>query len=149
MPRSLRRARPARLLMLAAALLGTAATAASARAKGPDWAIARTAFAGAPVLELDESLFFVCSATWSLWGGAVAGGKAKVPAGALPPQLLEPKASDTAADWSLYLIDSDEASQLHKAMETQLAPELKRVLAGDAKAVRTWFARLGTCKVPD
>lgn len=137
------------LFVAAVPLGGEAAQAAPKRAKGPDWAIASTAFTSAPALELDESLFFACSATWGLWSGALEGGKVKVPAAALPPQVLEPKASDTAADWGLYLIDSDEALALHNAMEKQLAPELKRVLAGDAKAVRTWFARLGTCKVPD
>lgn len=137
------------LMFLTAALLaGTSATAAPARAVGPDWAIARAAFASARPLALDESVFFACSATWGLWSEAVEGGKVKVPAGALPPQLLEPKASETAADWGLYMIDSDEAFDEHKAAEQRLAPELARVLAGDARAVRTWFARLGTCKVP-
>lgn len=138
------------LLMLSAlALAGTVVVAAPKRAKGPDWAAARTAFASAPALELDESVFFACSATWGLWGEALDSGKVKVPAGALQPQLVDPKAGETAADWGLYLIDSDEAFELHKATEQRLAPELARVLAGDAKAARTWFARLGTCKVPD
>lgn len=150
MPRSPRVARLAGLLMLAAAALtGTAATAAPKRAKDPDWALARTAFASAPPLELDENLLFACSATWNLWMQALEGGTVKVPAGALPPQLLEPRASETAADWGLYLIDSDEAFEAHQLAEKQLAPELARVRAGDAKAVRAWFTRLGTCKVPD
>ena len=79
------------------ALAGTVALAAPKRAKGPDWAAARTAFASAPALELDESVFFACSATWGLWGEALDSGRVKVPAGALPPQLVDPKAGETAA----------------------------------------------------
>ncbi len=150
MPRTPAAVRLTGLLVLAVlALAGTAATAAPKGAKGPDWAAARTAFASAPALELDESVFFACSATWGLWSEALDNGKANVPTGALPPQLLDPKAGETAADWGLYLIDSDEAFELHKATEQRLAPELARVLAGDVKAARTWFARLGTCKLPD
>lgn len=149
MPRTRHFGRLTGLMLLSGAVLaGTAATAAPKRAKGPDWAVARTAFASAPPLDLDEGVFFACSATWGLWNEAVEGGKVKVPAGALPPQLLEPKAGETAADWGLYMIDSDEAFALHQATEKRLAPELKRVLAGDITAVRSWFARLGTCKVP-
>lgn len=149
MPRSPRVACLTGLLMLAAALTGTAATAAPKPAQGPDWALARTAFAGAPPLELDENLLFACSATWNLWMQALEGGTVKVPAGALPPQLLGSKASDTAADWGLYLIDSDKAFEAHKLAEKQLTPELTRARAGDAKATRAWFTRLGTCKVPE
>ena len=98
---------------------------------------------------VDEAAFFACSASWGLWSEAMEAGKVAVPTAALPPALLDPKAGETAADWGIYLIDSDEALELHKAVERQLAPELARVLAGDAKAARSWFTRLGTCKVPD
>lgn len=135
------------LVLTALALSGTAAMARSG--KGPDWVAARSAFESAPPLGLDEAAFFACSASWGLWSEALEAGKVAVPTAALPPALLDPKAGETAADWGIYLIDSDEALELHKAVERQLAPELARVLAGDAKAARSWFARLGTCKVPD
>lgn len=139
------------LVLTALALSGTASgTAAMARpGKGPDWAAARGAFESAPPLGLDEAAFFACSASWGLWSEALEAGKVAVPAAALPPALLDPKAGETAADWGIYLIDSDEALELHKTVQRQLAPELTRALAGDTKAARSWFTRLGTCKVPE
>ena len=133
-------ASPVSWLLALAAALAYAAPAAAASRLGA--AASRNALLAAWVL---HGALLV----WGLWGEALDSGKVKVPAGALPPQLVDPKAGETAADWGLYLIDSDEAFELHKATEQRLTPELARVLAGDAKAARTWFARLGTCKVPD